>query len=1206
MSVPTCPICNAAMVLRTARQGKNAGDQFYGCSNYPRCRQILPHDESKESSDASEMLENEVPQEFPHVLNARSKFQEYQVAFFETVAVPEMLLERVRDEVDSRVLQGFNQWRIDFPPAAQDSYLEERATQVISVCEKILTRGRLTLSSPQMEQKLFKLFNVNPDQILNGRTLSEDILQASFKTSQEHFWLDSEEERTVYFNILPQALGPQFYRWVTPQVEITSLLPLNVKEPVQGRVDFLVSHPRLQKPLVIEIGGAQHELQKQADNAKRTILRNFGYNVMEISAMSVNMQPDEIVSQLKELFIELGIESTSRTTSSQKLLLALKVAHQIQLSVLQGIKYGFIRNESSKAWKVFLSAPEEGMLDSTEMLTILTLAVEDLRTLLAKLFTLYSARFKVPKPVCKLGSPPKIGESVLHLSFVDSIAINCSTFYIQDICMPFHFANLSLPTNAAVIDEPDKKLLLYFLHYLFRKDEFWQGQYDSITRALQCKDAIVLLPTGGGKSIAFQLAGLLLPGRTVVIEPIISLIDDQIDNLANYGIDRCMGITSAITETLDRSRAINLFAQGEYLFVYIAPERFQTVEFRESLRALTTHTPVNVIVIDEAHCVSEWGHDFRTAYLNIGRISRIYCEAEGVIPPILALTGTASRSVLRDIQRELQIEDFDAIITPNSFDRSELQFNVIQSSSHEKFARLKGYLGHSLPSMFSVSQQSFYQERGKNTYSGLVFCPWVNGDFGVVRVAKRISDEAGIHSAFYAGGAPKSLAQNHWNRIKKSVAKKYKHNKVPLLACTSAFGMGIDKPNIRFTVHYGIPRSIESFYQEAGRAGRDRRLAHCSIIVSNDYPQRNSKLLDANTKVEEIATILGSTNYDDNDDITRALFFHTQAFRGIRTEMEEIQQVINMIDALSVATTQSISVKSMDRGRVEKGLHRLLILGIIADYTINYARNEFTIKTTGATREDVVEAYRHYVSGYLGARAQKEVLRASELLPLEFDDFIMKMVELLLHFVYESIEKGRRRALQEMLLAATDEPTNENVRQRILRYLEATEYAEILENMLQDDDTGMARVMNMFADVRSPNEAAELRGQASRYLESYPDYPGLLMLRSLAEIYTRDKNADIVKQDFAAAIQSALDNYSVDHRKLHEFIAWALRHIAVRDIDLADDMSKHILAQLPNENFAKALVLNLPDALISLPADFLLSQLSNRCRQILVTLEEAH
>lgn len=256
---------------------------------------------------------------------------------------------------------------------------------------------------------------------------------------------------------------------------------------------------------------------------------------------------------------------------------------------------------------------------------------------------------------------------------------------MRDVFAPFRLAQEGFPASPAALKQPGESVLRYFLEYLFRKDGFWEGQYEVVSRALQGLDAIVLLPTASGKSIAFQLASMLLPGRTIVIDPIISLVEDQIDNLGGYGIDRCIGITSQI-EAVAREQAVLHFGQGEYLFTYVTPERFQIASFRESLTALTAHTPVSLIAIDEAHCVSEWGHDFRTAYLNIGRTSRNYCRRDNRTPPLLALTGTASKAVLKDVQRELGIEDFDAIITPKSFDRPELRFQVVHCRSHEKTA----------------------------------------------------------------------------------------------------------------------------------------------------------------------------------------------------------------------------------------------------------------------------------------------------------------------------------------------------------------------------------------------------------------------------------------------------------------------------------------------------------------------------------------
>ena len=171
----------------------------------------------------------------------------------------------------------------------------------------------------------------------------------------------------------------------------------------------------------------------------------------------------------------------------------------------------------------------------------------------------------------------------------------------------------------------------------FVKNNFGKGSGKQSKGPYDKKIPLCYCRPGGGKSIAFQLAALLLPGRCVVVDPIISLIDDQIDNLRKVGIDRTVGITGQIQSSEEREQILRAFSSGHYLFCYVAPERFQITRFREALRALTVVTPISLIAIDEAHCVSEWGHDFRTAYLNLGRVSREYCKLQGAVPPLILL-----------------------------------------------------------------------------------------------------------------------------------------------------------------------------------------------------------------------------------------------------------------------------------------------------------------------------------------------------------------------------------------------------------------------------------------------------------------------------------------------------------------------------------------------------------------------------------------
>lgn len=646
---PTCPKCSSPMVVRTARRGKNAGSKFYGCSQYPTCKGTLPFGPNS-PSERSETQETDVRPDafFPHTITARSSHSGYQVCFYETAAVLGSTLESLHvNEMTSEFSYLFAQWRVDFPKTESSKTRNERTGQVVSVAEKILTRGHVVGCSPFLEGRLSKVFCHERGNSIQRSSL--DVLKRLSVPTSTCFSFDSEPEELFYAKFLPRVLGSSFARWTFPQVEISSLLHPNQETSLTGRVDFLISHPNLQRPIVVEIDGAQHQEHIDRDVQRDELLRNHGYDVMRIPSAECQSLQGECLSRLSELMACcLGNEDGQITNPDTEILSisATQTAHQIQVVILQAIKAGLLDLFDSGSWLINTDLHKVGYFTEREAFVILEAAIEDLTQLLRNLGDLYSIRLGQGQPTCSTEEPVDDSRQSLYISYSGRLDTNVPTYLVQNIHVPFHIANEIFPSTGAILDRPSVETLEYFLNYLFRKPKFWEGQYDAIARALQGKDAIVLLPTGAGKSIAFQLAALLLPGRAVVIEPIISLIEDQLDNLASFGINRCIGITSAITNAQDRSRAMSLFGKGEYLFAYVAPERFQTIEFRESIRALTVHTPIALIAVDEAHCVSEWGHDFRTSYLNIGRTSRSYCESNGFIPPLLALTGTASRAVL--------------------------------------------------------------------------------------------------------------------------------------------------------------------------------------------------------------------------------------------------------------------------------------------------------------------------------------------------------------------------------------------------------------------------------------------------------------------------------------------------------------------------------------------------------------------------------
>lgn len=1152
----------------------------------------------------------------PRSLRARTLFADYQVQFYETVAVPEVLLEQiVLDDIDRDALRAFAQWRMDFPIESPRHFLSEQDLQMLSVMEKILLRGRFTLLSPALEEGVSALFPL---------AKQSNLLDALLRLSRwvpriemvEQFWFDSEEERIFYWEILPQYLGEHFQHWVIPQVEILSLLPPNADTAdfVGQRVDFVIMRPG-KASIVVEIDGLQHEghfVDRERDDA----LKLWDYSVVRIPAEEIRQRSGRMLVYLQ------GLLSDSDTTSVQpektlRYLLAFKVAHQMAVALLQALRFGFLDFGNPSSWQIATDLHRLGFFESEEALRLTQGVVRDFLELLRNVSRLYGRPIQPGEPEIVM-SPSK---EAIYFSFAHTLGDNATTFFIQNIYVSFPIAHPALPASALYSFQltPERSDLEYFLRYIFRKPSFREGQYEGIVRLLQGKDVLLLLPTGAGKSMVYQLASFLLPGMTLVIDPLIALMEDQIDNLSLAGVDRCIAVTSQIENPEDRQQVLNLVGQGEYLFVFVAPERFQTVEFREALRTLTVHTPVAMIVVDEAHCVSEWGHDFRVAYLNIGRTSREYCQWKGHIPPLVALTGTASRAVLKDIQRELQITSLEAVITPKTFDRAELRFQVFHTRSSEKMAILQGYLGKTLPDLFGLTPTSFYEARGRETCAGLVFCPHVGGPLGVEQVGSFIRKNLSIALDVYSGKEPKGTEWNKWLVHKRQVTRAFKRNRLPLLVCTKAFGMGIDKPNIRYTVHLGVPASIEAFYQEAGRAGRDRKTAHCGIIVSIDDMRRAEKLLSPSTSVETIEEVIRETKREDNDDVTRILYFHINSFRGIEEERQNVEMVLEQIPDLEHSGSWIVSFPEGlqdsptsendrdNRETLEKAIYRLLLIGVFSDYTINYATKEFTVHVTGATREEIIEAYGKYVASYLSSRRRVEMEKVARFLSLPYRDFVLKVVEVCLHFLYDVIEKGRRRAFYEMLLACRDAQSDNDFRQRILRYLETTGYSEALDGLIRDEQGGIIQSMDIFDALNSLQEMAELRGQVSRYLESYPDHPALLMLRALTEAFLADGRGEIARQNFGAALVSARKNYGVGEDLVVDYAIWAISRTLQKGDSQAHAQAQVFLsdlAQLADRNELRMFLQKLPFRLTGEVAWILIDRLVKRCRQFLTPTME--
>ncbi len=1132
MSEPNCPNCSGPMTLRTARSGPNAGNQFWGCKSYPKCKGTR----DLTSEQAEQVRDN--PRSASRSSPTDTVYDEFGMrpapppATLQTPPI-EMGIPAHRDTsvvwcFESRgawnhgeSATSFRNWGLELRAGAT-ALNDDRERAFLSTLDKILHRGRAVPLPAELRA-------------LRGIYESLSVQAAGLgQANPDAFQYGSPEERRLAELVARTRPG----LLVCPQYPLDAI---SGDSRWQGnRVDFLLQSD-IEK-LVVEVDGSQHEDPDQAtlDEERREAAREGGIPTQSIRTADL---PGFHVEGL-----EIGGECW-------ELLDAAQVCHAILTSIALALRVGDL-DRTAERWTVSVTPPGselawEGLCQS---------AVESARSAIQALSSIYGLKSPPPVEVSILGAVladrPVVpgGELSIHFTQVPPGELPRAHYYYRELPGEVALRPLTAHTSSLGL-VPDREATEYFLRWIFGFSEFRDGQWQGIARSLEGKDSLVLMPTGYGKSLIYQMVAMLRPGNCLVIDPIVSLMDDQAFRLRERGLSRSCALSSQIPAQ-DRPRLTSYVASGYFQFLFVSPERLQIEDFREALRAHVAHTPISAVVIDEAHCVSEWGHDFRTAYLNIARIAREQTMSEGVVPPLLGLTGTASRSVLKDVKRELDIEAFEAVITPKTFDRPELRYRVIRCHSDEKERILRDYL-EKLSDRLGIPRHQFFEIRDRETASGIIFCTHVNGSFGVMHVAQSLGKHLPCRPQIYSGTAPKGIHNTKWNDLKRGAALAFTNNQTPILVSTKAFGMGIDKPNVRYTVHYGLPNSIESFYQEAGRAGRDGKTAICSILFSNDFPDRNRDLLGTNLSIEEIAEAIDEAGFGEADDITRSLFFQKNAFRGQEAEMALVEAVLDQIEDLT--KDRKVAVRA-EKGRLsdyEKGLHRLLTIGVVRDYTVDYSNNRLSVSIRPFDPELVRKQVESYVGNYQKSRAQILL----EQLPDEDTparEFVLKTCECLTEFIYDTIELGRRRALLEMVQLCAPGTNEETIRKRILSYLERGEFDEALDALVEDQEDP-SLITELLEDVVSPNHAQALRGQVIRFLESYPDVPNLLLLRGVIETLVGEPDSEVVEEALTAWIDSATTRFSVSLQTLWQCYAIAMDAFQFQSSALAEHAAAAII-----------------------------------------------
>ena len=818
-------------------------------------------------------------------------------------------------------------------PTHISPYIEEIFAHHFNLSEKLIddTGGisyHLKNGNSQFLQNYYKSLH-----IIDTESIKDNI-SGQFNKSWENLGSNYEED-FLYIHI-PHIIHTIFSQILEPQRDIVSIIRFSseIKEEVDKylkgsidnftnqKIDFSLEFPypiNNKKGIAIEIDGAQHntDSQKILDALRDdALLKANWYNTIRIKTEEFP-NIENSIKQLKELaesdyFQILKTNFEYPFYNSDEGLLAAQFAltpfaiARIQKVLIIAIINGWLHFED-KQWKI-------GIIERD--VPCASMAIEDFKNMMENLFLLEGKNRKLPEIELEIEHSSHFQDSPLNsceysdklpgieLDLLLDISVlkrndNKATFKNKSRYYGIVRSSYSVKSERSFItsnlikyhplidydynenglyDLEVIRSLRYFLELLFRKNTFRPGQIEILNRSLQLESVLGLLPTGAGKSLTYQLSALLQPGVTLIVDPIKSLMKDQYQGLKKQRMDNAVYINSSLKSAKERELAARKMAEANVIFSFISPERLQIKNFRDSLTDMFEKykNSFSYCVIDEAHCVSEWGHDFRTSYLRLGENAKRFCkirseEIKNI--PLIGLTATASFDVLSDVQRELELDE-DAIIRSDSSDRPELIYKVWPLDSTEntenEFDNRKALgelkqerlvdLIKDIPNEFEFHQgeilleskkqnimirdldsENFFFSINGNRKTGIIFCPHKTWLFGVKSIATRIQNDFDSLSigTFMGAGGEDEKENIQESEISELNQEKFVNNEIDFLVATKAFGMGIDKPNIRFTIHFNYPSSIEAFYQEAGRAGRDNHLAICYILYAgHTYEQR--------------------------------------------------------------------------------------------------------------------------------------------------------------------------------------------------------------------------------------------------------------------------------------------------------------------------------------------------------------------------------
>jgi ATP-dependent DNA helicase RecQ len=594
-----------------------------------------------------------------------------------------------------------------------------------SIARKILQRGELPPVPTEIERVSLELFRPL-------ESFTKDEISATAIGIRKSIVLDAETKfESTYEKAFWEFANinyPDISAYLISQAPMHCLVATSKQE---HWADFLLFGPwNADDPKVIEIDGSQHESEKSQDDQRDNFLRKLKIETSRIkgnkwqvaaemgfkSNSQMLPQTPFSIERARSLFgpsiptrlgvglIELLVRGHFPARADLELVLDddLGIADKLLIPTLN-----FLHHIES-LWGIEVLPRSISFDNSTYAITAKGYVAERLKALKTIKIALSLQQYVTPQAALKIGKFPQCvirGAFLpLNLTFLPLLAANTRKLINPGEQEIFHLTQL--------------------MNGLFGHESFRENQSEAILTTLSGEDSLVLLPTGSGKSLIYQLIGLLQPGTTLVVDPLTALIKDQIRRLDEEGIDRTLGMhTAALNTSTRKVGAFADIAEGQALFIFLSPERLHNKEFRSAMHAFAANHVVNSAVLDEAHCISEWGHDFRTAYLNVARNLRRICSNDAPsAPTLLALTGTASPAVLRDVIREIKDINKDIkLIKPSTYDRKNLNYLIDIGDLSQSKERLSTLLLETIPKYFEITAEDLIACKGKETNSGIVF-----------------------------------------------------------------------------------------------------------------------------------------------------------------------------------------------------------------------------------------------------------------------------------------------------------------------------------------------------------------------------------------------------------------------------------------------------------------------------------------------------